>query len=204
MTERVAGVDEAGRGSLAGPVVAAAVVLPAGYGIEGLADSKRIIAAQRETLACRVQAHALAWAVMRVAPAEIDAVNVLNATMRAMQGALAALSPQPTRALIDGDRCPELTLPAEALVGGDGRVPAISAASIIAKVARDADMVALDAERPGYGFGAHKGYGTAAHRDALARLGACPAHRRSFAPVRAALADGVPTQACLDIGSPGG
>lgn len=196
---RVAGVDEAGRGPLAGPVVAAAVILPAEHGLDGLTDSKKLTAERRETLAVAIRARAEAWAVARVAPAEIDAVNILNATLRAMQRALAALAPAAESALIDGNRCPELAVPARAVVGGDLSEPAISAASILAKVARDADMAALDACYPGYGFAGHKGYGTAAHLEALARLGACEIHRRSFAPVRAALAPDAPEQGALGM-----
>lgn len=198
----VAGIDEAGRGPLAGPVVAAAVILPPDHGIDGLADSKRLSAAQREALAADIRSRAVAWSLARVAPTEIDSVNILHATLRGMQRAVSALAPAPASALIDGDCCPELPVPAEALVGGDGREPSISAASILAKVARDTEMVALDARFPGYGFAAHKGYGTSAHREALMRLGACPVHRRSFAPVRAALSAGSPTQGTLPI-SPG-
>ncbi|MES1944180.1 ribonuclease HII [Salinisphaera sp. PC39] len=184
----LAGVDEAGRGPLAGPVVTAAVILPADHGIEGLGDSKRLTAARRETLVPLIQERAVAWAMGRAEPDEIDAVNILQATMRAMARAVAALGMPPEVVWVDGNRCPDLPVPAQAVVGGDGSVAAISAASILAKVARDAEMAALDAQYPGYGFADHKGYGTAAHRAALARLGPCAAHRRSFAPVRDAAA----------------
>lgn len=182
----IAGVDEAGRGPLAGPVVVAAVALdPAKPAIEGLDDSKRLSARRREALAGRIRAEALALAVIRVDPETIDRLNILQATMHGMQRAVAALWPAPARVLIDGNRCPDLSVDAEAIVGGDGREPVIAAASIIAKIERDRLMVELDGRYPGYGFAAHKGYGTRAHLDALARLGPCPVHRRSFAPVRA-------------------
>lgn len=185
---RLAGVDEAGRGPLAGPVVAAAVILPPDHGIDGLADSKRLSAARREALAPLIRERAVAWALGRAEPAEIDAVNILQATLRAMTRAVAELRVTPTAVRVDGNQCPSLACPVEAVVGGDGKVAVISAASILAKVARDAEMTALDARFPGYGFAGHKGYGTAAHRAALARLGPCPAHRSSFAPVREAAA----------------
>lgn len=197
---RIAGVDEAGRGPLAGPVTVAAVVLPDTHGIEGLADSKRLSTKRREQLAMRIRAEALAWSVVWVLPARIDALNILNATLLGMQQAVTKLAPQATRALIDGNRCPELTIPAEALVGGDAYEPAISAASILAKVARDQEMVVLDGVYPGYGFAQHKGYGTAAHREALNRLGACPIHRHSFAPVRSALDNRPVEQSSLGLG----
>lgn len=198
----LAGVDEAGRGPLAGPVVTAAVILPEDHGIDGLGDSKRLTAARREVLVPLIQARAVAWAMGRAEPAEIDAVNILQATMRAMARAVAALGIPPEAVWVDGDRCPDLPVPAQAVVGGDGSVAAISAASILAKVARDAEMAALDATFPGYGFGAHKGYGTAEHRAALARLGPCAAHRMSFAPVREAAA-ARHAQMPLDWSAPG-
>lgn len=184
---RVAGVDEAGRGPLVGPVVAAAVILDPARPIEGLADSKRLSARRREALAALIRERALAWAVASASPAEIDRLNILHATLLAMQRAVAGLAPAAERVLVDGNRCPALPCPVEAVVGGDASVAAISAASILAKVARDADCVRLDADYPGYGFAAHKGYPTAVHLEALARLGPCPEHRRSFAPVRRAL-----------------
>ena len=184
----LAGVDEAGRGPLAGPVVTAAVILPADHGIDGLGDSKRLTAARREARGPLIQERAGAWARGRAEPDEIDAVNILQATMRAMARAVAALGMPPEVVWVDGNRCPDLPVPAQAVVGGDGSVPAISAASILAKVARDAEMTALDTQYPGYGFADHKGYGTAVHRAALARLGPCAVHRRSFAPVRDAAA----------------
>lgn len=184
----VAGVDEAGRGPLAGPVAAAAVILPKDHGIQGLADSKTLSAPTRERLAGLIRARALAWAVAWGDPGEIDTINILQATLTAMARAVAALAPVPAVVLVDGNRCPRLAMRARAVIGGDASEPAISAASIVAKVARDAHMLAQEACYPGYGFAAHKGYGTRAHLAALARLGACPIHRRSFAPVRAALA----------------
>lgn len=186
-----AGVDEAGRGPLAGPVVAAAVILEPGPALEGLADSKRLSAARRARLAARIEAEAVAWALAWVEPREIDELNVLQATMTAMARAVAALRPAPAHVLVDGDRCPPLPMPAEARVGGDALEPAISAASILAKVARDRHMAELEDRHPGYGFASHKGYGTRAHLDALQRLGPCAAHRHSFAPVRLAARQGV-------------
>ena len=184
---RVAGVDEAGRGPLAGPVIAAAVILDPARPIEGLADSKRLGPGTRERLATTIRARALAWAVGRAEVEEIDRHNVLQATLLAMARAVKALRPRADYALVDGDRWPPLPCPGETVVGGDAREPAIAAASILAKTVRDAEMVALDRRFPGYGFAAHKGYATPAHLEALRRLGPCPAHRRSFAPVRALL-----------------
>lgn len=183
-TGRIAGVDEAGRGPLAGPVVAAAVMLDPGRPVSGLADSKRLSARRRAALAVEVRARARAVAVAAVEADEIDRLNVLQATLAAMRQAVAALAPAPRAVLVDGNRCPELEVPARAIVGGDALEPAIAAASIVAKVERDRIMTALDGVHPGYGFGAHKGYGTRAHLEALRRLGPCAAHRRSFAPVR--------------------
>lgn len=184
---RTAGVDEAGRGPLAGPVVAAAVILPDGE-FAGLADSKTLSESARRRLAGEIRARAVAWALAVVSPGDIDRLNILQATMLGMQQAVARLAPQPGLVLVDGNRCPTLALPARAIVGGDASEPAISAASILAKVARDQLMVALDGAHPGYGFAQHKGYPTAAHRAALERLGPCIAHRQSFAPVRRAMA----------------
>ncbi|SDX85553.1 RNase HII [Allochromatium warmingii] len=183
----IVGVDEAGRGPLAGPVCAAAVILDPERPIAGIGDSKTLSAGRRERLETLIQEQALAWAVAWASVAEIDQLNILQATLLAMQRAVAALSIQPTRALIDGNQCPALSIPAEAIVGGDGVIPAIGAASILAKVARDRLMCELDAECPGYGFAQHKGYPTRAHREALVRLGPSRWHRRSFAPVRAVL-----------------
>ena len=179
----VAGVDEAGRGPLAGPVVAAAVILDPARSIAGLRDSKLLSATARERLAVEIRAKAIAWAVGESDVAEIDTLNILQATMLAMQRAVAALTIAPREALIDGDRCPALGCAARAIVGGDRDVAAISAASILAKTARDAMLVELDAAFPAYGFRQNKGYGTPAHLAALALHGPCAAHRRSFAPV---------------------
>lgn len=183
----LAGVDEVGRGPLVGAVVTAAVILDPARPIAGLNDSKKLTAAKREALAEQIRERALAWALGRAEPAEIDQINILQATMLAMQRAVAALPIAPTSVLIDGNRCPPLPMPAQAVVKGDATVPAISAASILAKVARDAEMQALELRHPGYGFAKHKGYPTSAHLEALQRLGPLPEHRRSFAPVRALL-----------------
>jgi len=194
----ICGIDEAGRGPLAGPVVAAAVVLAPDLRIVGLRDSKQLSPAQRERLADAIRERALAWALGRAEPAEIDRYNILGATLLAMRRAFAGLAVHPARALVDGNRCPQLPCDCEAVIRGDASVPAISAASILAKVARDAEMLALDAVWPGYGFAVHKGYPTRRHLEALARLGPSAVHRRSFGPVRrlldqrdGALADGV-------------
>lgn len=185
MSAWVAGVDEAGRGPLAGPVVVAAVILDPAHPIAGLDDSKRLSAKRREQLYALIVRDALAHAVVRVEAAEIDRVNILNATLLGMSQALRILSVAPAQALIDGNRLPKsLPCPARAIVGGDGSEPAISAASILAKVTRDHILVEYEARWPGYGFAQHKGYPTAAHIAALQRLGPCPEHRRSFAPVR--------------------
>ncbi len=185
----VAGVDEAGRGPLAGPVVVAAVILDPARPIAGLADSKALSEARRDALAPLVRARALAWHVEFVGVEEIERINILQATLAGMARALRALHPAPARALVDGNRLPrDLPCPAEALVKGDAREPAIMAASILAKVARDEAMLALEARHPGYGFARHKGYGTPEHLEALHRLGPCPAHRRGFEPVKSLLA----------------
>ncbi|WJW76588.1 ribonuclease HII [Thiohalobacter sp. IOR34] len=181
----LAGVDEVGRGPLAGPVVAAAVILDPERPIAGLADSKKLSERRREALDDEIRERALAWALGRAEVEEIDRVNILQASLLAMRRALLALEPPADYALIDGNRCPrQLPCPAEAVVKGDSRVAAISAASIVAKVARDREMVALDARYPGYGLARHKGYPSRAHLEALQRLGVSPVHRRSFAPVR--------------------
>ena len=184
---RVAGVDEAGRGPLAGPVVAGAVILDPENPIAGLDDSKRLSASRRERLFDEIQEKALAWAVASASVAEIDSINILQATMLAMARAVNALQPTAEHALIDGNRCPELSCPAQAIVRGDSKVAAISAASILAKVTRDREMQALDVMYPGYGLAQHKGYPSKAHVAALERLGASPIHRRSYAPVRKVL-----------------
>ena len=188
----VAGVDEAGRGPLAGPVVAAAVILDPAVRIEGLADSKRLSAARREDLDHEIRERALSFAVARVGAAVIDAVNILQATMQAMREAVDGLDTSPDEVLVDGNRCPALPYPARAVVRGDVSVAAISAASILAKVARDQEMIEMDRRYPEYGFARHKGYGTHAHRAALLRFGPSPIHRASFAPVRSALVRNVP------------
>lgn len=183
----LAGVDEAGRGPLAGPVVAAAVVLDPARPIAGLADSKKLGATRRERLAEEIRAKALAWALGRADAAEIDQLNILQASLLAMRRAVAALPLTPAKVLVDGNRCPKLACPCEAIVKGDATVPAISAASILAKVARDAELRELHDRYPQYHFARHKGYPTAEHLDALRRHGPCPEHRRSFAPVAAVL-----------------
>ena len=183
----VCGVDEAGRGPLAGPVFAAAVILDPRRPIEGLRDSKKLTAARRDELAPMIREHALAWAIAECSCEEIDSINILQATMLAMRRAVEALQQVPTIALIDGNRCPEMTVRAHAIVKGDDKVNAISAASILAKTARDAALVRLHEQYPQYGFDQHKGYGTALHLERLKQHGPSPAHRRSFAPVRAAL-----------------
>ena len=181
---RVAGVDEAGRGPLAGPVIAAAVILDPDNPIEGLRDSKRLSASRRDTLYDEILERALAWAVGRAEVEEIDRINILQATMQAMRRAVEALEPFAEHALIDGNRCPDLSCTSQAIIKGDSKVPAISAASIIAKVTRDREMVELDVRYPGYGLAQHKGYPSKAHVEALASLGVTPIHRRSYAPVR--------------------
>jgi ribonuclease HII len=182
----VAGVDEAGMSPLAGPVAAAAVILPPGARIPEVDDSKKLDAATRERLAPEIKALALAWEVAFVEPEEIDRINIYWAGVLAMQRAVLALSPGPEHLLIDARRLKELALPQQRIVKGDEKSLSIAAASILAKTARDARMVALDQRYPGYGFAVHKGYPVRAHLRALARLGPCDAHRRSFAPVRLA------------------
>ena len=183
----IAGVDEAGRGPLAGPVTAAAVILHPDRPIEGLDDSKRLSAKRREALAPKIRDLAHAWAVVHVHAPEIDAQNILQATLSAMRHAVCQLSCQPEKILIDGNRMPPgLPATAETIVGGDALHACISAASILAKTTRDALMLAAEQDYPGYGFAQHKGYGTAAHLAALRRLGPSALHRRSFAPVLAA------------------
>lgn len=180
-----AGIDEAGRGPLAGPVSVAAVILDPDRPIAGLDDSKRLSERRRETLYGQIIEHALAFHIVLVPCADIDRINILQATLLGMRRAVEGLNPAARYALIDGNRIPDgLACPARAVVGGDHLHAAISAASILAKVTRDRYMVELDARYPGYGFAKHKGYGVAAHMQALAQLGPCPEHRRSFAPVR--------------------
>ncbi len=180
----IAGVDEAGRGPLAGPVVAAAVILPPGGGIEGLNDSKKLSASRRMLLAETIKARAVAWAIARADVEEIDRLNILQATLLAMQRAVAALEPSPHRVQVDGNQCPRFACPATAVVRGDAKVPAISAASILAKVARDEEMILLDSRYPGYGLAKHKGYPTRDHLRAIETLGVSAVHRRSFKPIR--------------------
>lgn len=185
--ERIAGVDEVGRGPLVGAVVTAAVILDPNNQIEGLADSKKLSEKKRLALAEEIKAKALSWSLGRAEPAEIDAVNILNATMLAMQRAVAGLHIQPDFVLVDGNRIPQLSMPAQAIVKGDSLVAEISAASILAKVARDQEMDELEQLYPNYGFAQHKGYPTKLHFEKLAELGATPYHRKSFAPVRKVL-----------------
>lgn len=180
----VAGVDEAGRGPLAGPVVAAAVVLDPARPIDGIGDSKQIPAPRREQLAAAIRERAVAWCVGRAGVEEIDRINILRASLVAMRRAVDGLGVDVTVAYVDGNIVPSLPCPAVAVVGGDASMPAIGAASILAKVARDAEMTAAAERYPGYDFHRHKGYATAAHLDALRRLGPSPIHRRSFAPMR--------------------
>lgn len=186
----LAGVDEVGRGPLAGDVVAAAVILDPAHPIQGLADSKALSGRRREELAGLIRKHALAFAIGRASVAEIDAMNILHASLQAMHRAVAALPVQPDYVLVDGNRLPTWSYRAEAVVRGDSRCAAIAAASILAKVQRDAELVDFEQRFPGYGFAQHKGYPTATHLEALARLGPTEMHRRSFAPVRRALAGG--------------
>jgi len=182
-----AGVDEAGRGPLAGPVVVAAVILPVEYDLKFLDDSKRLTALKRERLQPQIEAQAIAFAVEFVTPEEIDRVNILQATMNGMQRAVEKLSPTPVRAMIDGNRAPELSCEVTTVIGGDGLIPSISAASVLAKVYRDRLMLQLHEKYPDYGFDRHKGYPTAHHLERLKALGPCAIHRHSFAPVRNAL-----------------
>lgn len=183
-----AGVDEAGRGPLAGPVVVAAVILDPARPIDGIADSKVLTAARREALDAQIRERALGFSVVEIGVDDIDRLNILQATLLGMSRALAALAPAPRLALIDGNRLPKnLVCAARAIVDGDALEPAIGAASILAKVARDRILCELDAIHPGYGFARHKGYPTPEHFAALERLGPCAAHRRSFAPVQRSL-----------------
>ena len=179
----VAGVDEAGRGPLAGPVVAAAVILDERHPIQGLADSKKLTALRRERLFDEIRAKALCCSIAEASVEEIDRLNILQATLLAMRRAVAGLRLKPNKVLVDGNRLPTLEVLAEAIVGGDALVPAISAASILAKVHRDRWCLTLDEQYPQYGFAQHKGYGTAAHLAALRAHGPCAQHRTSFRPV---------------------
>lgn len=184
--ELVAGVDEVGRGPLCGAVVTAAVILDPRRPILGLNDSKKLTEARRELLYDEICEKALAWCIARAEVEEIDRLNILHATMLAMQRAVQGLSITPRLALIDGNRCPQLDVPSAPVIQGDAKVPAIAAASILAKVSRDREMSAFELIYPGYGMSGHKGYPTPVHLEALTRLGPTPIHRRSFAPVRAA------------------
>tara|TARA_R110001583_G_scaffold12207_2_gene54220 strand:- start:762 stop:1361 length:600 start_codon:yes stop_codon:yes gene_type:complete len=185
--ELTAGVDEVGRGPLCGDVVTAAVILDPENPIAGLNDSKKLTEKRREALFDEIQQKALSFCVARASVAEIDDINILQASLLAMHRAVAGLSIQPEYVLVDGNKVPKWPYKAEAVVKGDSRVPAIAAASILAKVTRDREMVALDSVYPGYGIAGHKGYPTKVHMEALQRLGVTPIHRRSYAPVRAAL-----------------
>ncbi|WP_456403787.1 ribonuclease HII [Thiolapillus sp.] len=189
MPEWICGVDEAGRGPLAGPVVAAAVILDPAQPILGLNDSKKLSEKRREQLYVEIHAKALACGIGRAEVAEIDAINILQASLLAMQRAVQRLAVTPDHALVDGDKLPQLLCTAKAIVGGDGLVDCIGAASILAKVARDREMIELDAAYPGYGFARHKGYPTRMHLEALQMRGVTEIHRRSFAPVRRLLCE---------------
>lgn len=180
----VCGVDEAGRGPLAGPVYAAAVILDPVWDIAGLADSKVLSAARRQQLAVQIREHALAWAIASASVAEIDAINILQASLLAMRRAVEQLRVAPGVVLVDGNQCPSIGFPVRAIVKGDSRVAAISAASILAKTARDAEMLRLHQLYPQYGLDRHKGYPTAAHIAAVERHGVAEIHRRSYAPIR--------------------
>jgi ribonuclease HII len=179
----VCGIDEAGRGPLAGTVVAAAVILDPLRPIAGLNDSKKLSEKKRVALAVLIRERAVAWFVASASVEEIDRLNILHATMLAMQRAVAGLSVQPISALVDGNRCPKLDMPCEAIIKGDGKIASIAAASILAKTVRDAEMLSLHEQYPMYGFDRHMGYPTAAHFKALEEHGASPVHRRSFGPV---------------------
>jgi ribonuclease HII len=185
--ELICGVDEAGRGPLAGPVFAAAVILDPERPIEGLRDSKKLTAIRRDALAVQIKENAMAWSIAQCSEAEIDQLNILQASMLAMRRAIEALAIQPTLALIDGNRCPVMPIRSEAIVQGDDKVPAISAASILAKTARDAALLVLHVHYPHYAFDQHKGYPTPLHLERLRLHGVSPVHRKSYAPVRALL-----------------
>lgn len=186
----LAGVDEVGRGPLAGDVVAAAVILDPQRPVEGLRDSKKLSASRREELAILIRERALAWAIASASVAEIDELNILQASLLAMHRAVQGLDVQPEYVLVDGNRLPDWNYVSEPVVRGDDRVPSIAAASILAKVHRDNALIALGAQYPGYGFASHKGYPTAAHLQALQTLGVTPVHRRSYGPVKKVLAAG--------------
>ena len=180
----VAGIDEVGRGPLAGPVVTAAVILDPNRPILGLADSKKLTEKRRAILAAIIKQHALAWAIGRAEPEEIDQLNILQATLLAMKRAVEGLGIEPSHALVDGNQAPKLMCPVTTIIKGDQTEPAIAAASIIAKVSRDKEMILMEESFPGYGFAKHKGYPTKMHQDALMKLGVSEIHRRSFKPVQ--------------------
>ncbi len=180
----MAGVDEVGRGPLAGPVIAAAVILDPEQPIQGLMDSKKISERKRILLALEIQKKSMAWAVGRAEHDEIDSINILQASLLAMKRAIESLAIEPELVLVDGIHCPDISFNVDAIIKGDNKIPAISAASIIAKVARDNEMIALDSQYPGYGFSQHKGYPTRMHIEALKDLGVSSIHRKSFAPVK--------------------
>jgi len=186
-THFVVGVDEVGRGPLAGPVVTAAVILDPNNPIEGLNDSKKLSEKRREELEPLIKKHALAWSLGRAEAEEIDEINILQATLLAMKRAVEGLDIEPTHALVDGNKAPNLACPVTTIIKGDQSEPAIAAASILAKVARDREMVVMDELYPGYGLAKHKGYPTKQHQEALLELGVTPIHRRSFKPVRLAI-----------------
>ena len=190
--ELICGVDEAGRGPLAGPVFAAAVILDPSKPITGLRDSKKLSPTRRDQLALIIQRDALAWSIAQCSAAEIDALNILQATMLAMRRAIEGLSMTPTLALIDGNRCPVTAIRTEAIIKGDDKVLEISAASILAKTARDALLLEMHTRYPQHGFDQHKGYPTALHLERLKQYGITPEHRRSFAPVRQLLSEAIP------------
>lgn len=187
MSQFIAGVDEVGRGPLVGDVVTAAVILDPRHEIVGLADSKKLSEKKRDILAAQIKQYALAWSIGRASPQEIDELNILQATMLAMTRAVQGLSIQPTHVMVDGNRCPNWGYSSEAVVKGDGLIAEISAASIIAKVTRDKEMLILDEQYPEYGFAKHKGYPTAFHMAKLAELGPLPQYRMSFKPVQQSL-----------------
>lgn len=180
----IAGVDEVGRGPLAGPVVAAAVILDPKNPVQGLMDSKKLTEKRRNLLAIEIREKAMAWSLGRAEHGEIDSINILQASLLAMKRAVESLSVNPELVLVDGVYCPDIIYKVEAIIKGDSKIPEISAASIIAKVARDNEMIELDNEYPGYGFSQHKGYPTKMHINALGELGVSPIHRKSFAPVK--------------------
>lgn len=184
VNEVICGVDEAGRGPLAGGVFAAAVILDPSRPIAGLRDSKKLAATRRDELALEIKANALAWSIAECSETEIDCLNILQATMLAMRRAVEGLAVEPTLALIDGNRCPVMSIRSEAIVKGDDKIPAISAASILAKTARDAALLVLHEQYPQYAFDQHKGYPTSLHLERLRKYGVSPVHRKSYAPVR--------------------